>query len=111
MEENKEAMAAGEEEIPEMEEMRPDHEMLSDDALDQISGGQQYKVKETKWLFCPYCNRRHNVSVAAGKYRLPSGHLYTFYICSRNRRVFVKAVNGYFDKEGNRIYTNTVNAD
>ncbi|MBR2760436.1 MAG: hypothetical protein IKE16_11195 [Solobacterium sp.] len=89
------------------EEMTAEKTMLTEDDLNEVSGGKTYKIKENKWLFCPYCMSHHNISVMAGKHRV-GAYMHTLYRCNRKGQMFIKATNGYFDMNDERLYTGSV---
>ncbi|MBR2760438.1 MAG: hypothetical protein IKD66_04625 [Solobacterium sp.] len=91
-------------------ELKEIRKALSDEDLDEVSGGKKYTIKENRWMFCPYCQNRHNISVMAGKHRV-GAHMYTLYRCNRKGLMFVKAVNGYFNMNDERLPGGTVVVD
>lgn len=92
-----------------MSEME-NHEMreaLTDEQLEIVDGGRTYTIKENRMMYCPYCLSAHNVSVMKGKYRV-GAHMHVVYRCNRKRQMFIKATNGYFDMNDERLLTGTV---
>ena len=49
----------------------------------------------------------HNISVMAGKHRV-GAYMHTLYRCNRKGQMFIKATNGYFDMNDERLYTGSV---
>jgi hypothetical protein len=85
-----------------MTEMEKDTELLTEEELEIVDGGRTYTIKENKWMFCPFCQAAHNISEMKGKYRV-GRYMHTVYRCNRKKQMFIKATNGYFDMNDERL--------
>lgn len=74
---------------------------LEDDELDEVSGGK-FVIDNNNVRFCPYCQKKHIISSMKGKHKIGK-YYHKVYWCNKKRKYFIKATNGYFTLEDERI--------
>lgn len=97
-------VTAEEEATVEEEAVSADHpEVLSMSELEAVDGGKVYEVERNSNMFCPFCMRKHVISVIKGKEKV-GRYYHRLYYCYNAREYFIHADNGYFTMEGEWIH-------
>lgn len=79
-------------------------EGLSDEMLDSVAGGAgKHTVARKKTLYCPMCKTNHVIAVIKEPAFI-NGNRFTQYYCYASKTYFIKATNGYFTADGERIH-------